>query len=93
MNRYQPSAPRATLGVIAGALTIATFGLFVAGPALLIAHNESAESARLAGATVTTTITMDVVHLLPAIDVVARRDDPSDAERIRVVQARRKVQS
>ena len=93
MNSYQPSAPRTTLGVIACALTMATFGLFVVGPAVLIAQSEAAETALLAGATVTTTITMDVVRVLPSIDVVASRDDPSDAERIRVVQAPRKSQS
>jgi hypothetical protein len=36
---------------------------------------------------------MDAVQLLPSIDVVASRDDPSDAERIRVVQVPRKAQS
>jgi hypothetical protein len=75
--------------VIAVALTFATFGLFVAGPAALIAHSKDAESAVLAGAT----ITMNAVRVLPSIDVVASRDDPSAAGQIRVVQSPRKTQS
>ena len=38
MKPYQPATPRTTLGVLAFALTMATFGLFVAGPAALIAQ-------------------------------------------------------
>ena len=41
MTKYQPSTPRTTFGVIAFALTLATFGLFVAGPAALVAQSDS----------------------------------------------------
>ncbi len=39
MNRYEPLTSRTTFGVIAFALTIATFGLLVAAPAALATHS------------------------------------------------------
>jgi len=70
MNTYQPATPRTALGALAFALTIATFGLFVAAPAALAAHGNDSEScagALIAGSAV------DAVVMLPAVEVVASR--------------------
>ncbi len=43
MNRYEPSTPRTAFGVIACALTVATFALLVAGPASLAVQDEGSD--------------------------------------------------
>jgi hypothetical protein len=90
MNSYKPATPRTTLGVIACALTAATFGLFVAGPTLLVAQGDFAAAA---GPSYSVEAATDSVRVLPSIDVVATREGPANVDRIRVVEAPRKVQS
>ena len=41
MNDYRPSTPRATLSIVALAMTVATLGLFVFAPALMESDGES----------------------------------------------------
>lgn len=41
MNGYRPSTPRATLGIVAFAMTAATIGLFVFAPAMMESGGES----------------------------------------------------
>jgi len=72
MNTYQPATPRTALGALAFALTIVTFGLFVAAPAALAAHGNDSESCN-AGALIATGGAMDSVRMLPAVEVVATR--------------------
>ena len=40
MNDYRPSTPRATLGMVAFAMTAATLGLFVFAPAMMESGGE-----------------------------------------------------
>jgi hypothetical protein len=67
MNSYKPSTPRTTLGVIACALTLATFGLLVVGPAVLVAQSGYVEPS------LTADVAVASVRSLPSVDVVARR--------------------
>jgi len=90
MNSYQPSTPRTMLGVIACALTAATFGLFVVGPSVILAQGEPGTPA---GMTVTAEVPVDAIRIIPSIDVVASREGIADADGMRVVQIPRKPQS
>jgi len=90
MNSYKPVTPRATLGVIACTLTAATFGLFVAGPTLLVAQGDFATAT---GPGYSAAAAVDSIRVLPSVDVVATREGPANVDRIRVVQAPRKIQS
>jgi hypothetical protein len=73
MNYYEPATPRTAIGALALALTLATFGVFVAGPAALAANGASGEF----GATATTTtgagLALDSVRTLPSVLVVGSR--------------------
>jgi hypothetical protein len=69
VNEYQPSTPRTAFGAIAFALTIVTFGLFVAGPAALAANG----SRDTIGSQVAGEIAVDAVRTLSTVDVVALR--------------------
>jgi hypothetical protein len=73
MNRYEPATPRTALGAIAFALTIVTFGLFVAAPAALVAHGTYGQSGATIKSAVAAGIAMDSVRILPSVDVVASR--------------------
>ncbi|MEO8344781.1 MAG: hypothetical protein ABI607_03715 [Betaproteobacteria bacterium] len=54
MNKYQPLTPRTSLGVIAFAMTLATFGLCVAAPAALATKaNDGMVATRTAPAAIT----------------------------------------
>ena len=77
MKSYKPSAPRAALGVIAFALTSATFGLFVVGPAALVADTGYGAPEEAVARWVTTEVDKDSVRALPAVEVVGRRADPT----------------
>jgi hypothetical protein len=90
MTRYQPSTPRTMLGVIACALTAATFGLFVAGPSLMLAQGGPGTPA---GMTVAAEVPVDAIRIIPSVDVVASREAMANADGMRVVQIPRKPQS
>jgi hypothetical protein len=86
MKSYKPSAPRMALGVIAFALTSATFGLFVVGPAVLVAQSGYGAPEEAVARWVTTEVDGGSVRALPAVEVVARRSSISGADRYRVGQ-------
>lgn len=88
MNRYEPSTPRTAFGVIACALTVATFALLVAGPASLAVQDEGsmAMAARQVSAPV-------AVRALPPVYVVAKRDGNVQPAHARVVQFLRRLYS
>ena len=88
MNRYEPSTPRTTFGVIACALTVATFTLLVAGPASLAAQDEGSMvmAARQVSAP-------GAVRTLPPVYVVAKREGNVESARVRVVQFLRRLYS
>lgn len=73
MNEYQPSTPRTAFGAIAFALTLVTFGLFVAGPAALAANATRDATCDTTGSLVASEIAVDAVRTLSAVDVVALR--------------------
>ena len=73
MNGYQPATPRTAFGAIAVALTIITFGLFVAGPAALAANGTHDASCNTAGSSVAAEVAGDAVRILSAVEVVALR--------------------
>ena len=75
MKSYKPSSPRAALGVIAFALTSATFGLFVVGPAVLVADTGYGAPEEAVARWVTTEIDSGSVRALPSVEVVGRRTD------------------
>jgi hypothetical protein len=88
MNRYEPSTPRTAFGMIACALTIVTFSLFVAGPASLAARDEgsvvmAAQQVSAPGA----------IRTLPPVYVVAKREGNAESARVRVVQFLRRLYS
>jgi hypothetical protein len=72
MYNYEPATPRTALGAIAFALTLITFGLFVAGPAALAANGAPDESVA-AATTLPVGVAMDAVRTLPAVEVVGSR--------------------
>jgi hypothetical protein len=90
VNSYQPSTHRIMLGVIACALTAATFGLFVVGPSVMLAQDESGTPS---GITVTAQVPVDAIRIIPSVDVVASREGMANADGVRVVQIPRKPQS
>jgi hypothetical protein len=73
MNGYQPATPRTAFGAIAFALTLVTFGLFVAGPAALAANGTRDASCAASGSLVGSEIAVEAVRTLSAVDVVALR--------------------
>ena len=88
MNRYEPSTPRTTFGVIACALTIVTFGLLVAGPASLVVPGEgsvyrAAHEVSAPGA----------IRTLPPVYVFAKREGNVQPVHARVVQFLRRLYS
>ena len=90
MNRYQPSTPRAMLGVIACMLTAATLGLFVVGPSVMLAQGERGIPA---GLSVTAEVPVGAIRVIPSVDVVASREGIAERDGMRVVQIPRKPQS
>jgi hypothetical protein len=74
MNNYEPATPRTAFGAIAFALTLVTFGLFVAGPAALASYSAPGEFGATAAEMNARGIAMDSVRTLPAIDVVGSRN-------------------
>jgi hypothetical protein len=72
MYNYEPATPRTALGAIAFALTLITFGLFVAGPAALAANGAPDENVA-AATTLPVGVAMDAVRTLPAVEVVGSR--------------------
>ena len=76
MKSYKPSAPRVALSVVAFALTTATLGLFVVGPAVLVADSGYVAPEAAMARLVTTEVDADSVRTLPAVEVVARRAGP-----------------
>ncbi|HEY5307866.1 MAG TPA: hypothetical protein VIK97_05115 [Casimicrobiaceae bacterium] len=90
MNRYQPSPPRTMLGVIACALTAATFGLLVVGPSVMLVPSEPGTPA---GMMATAEVSADAIRIIPSVDVVASREGMAERDGMRVVQIPRKPQS
>ena len=88
MNRYDPSTPRTAFGVVACALTVATFALLVAGPASLGVEGDG--SVVMATPQVSTP---GAVRILPSVYVVAKREGNVESARVRVVQFLRRLQS
>ena len=88
MNRYEPSTPRTAFGVIACALTVATFTLLVAGPASLAAQDEG--SVVIAVRQVSAP---GAIRALPPVYVVAKRDGDVQPAHVRVVQFLRRLYS
>ena len=74
MNNYEPATPRTALGALAFALTLVTFGVFVAGPAALAANGTSGEYGATAATTIAAGMSVDSVRTLPAIEVVGSRN-------------------
>jgi len=74
MNNYEPATPRTALGAVAFALTLFTFGVLVAGPALLAANGTSGEYGATAGTTIATGMAVNAVRTLPAVIVVGSRN-------------------
>ena len=74
MYNYEPATPRTALGALAFALTLVTFGVFVAGPAALAANGTSDEIGATAATTITAGVAMDAVRALPAVEVVGSRN-------------------
>jgi hypothetical protein len=73
MNSYEPATPRTALGAIAFALTLITFGLFVAGPAALASNSTQGDYAATAAAANANRIAADSIRMLPAVEVVGSR--------------------
>ena len=90
MNRYQPSTPRAMLGVIACMLTAATLGRFVVGPSVMLAQGERGTPA---GLSATAEAPVGAIRVIPSVDVVASREGIAERDGMRVVQIPRKPQS
>jgi hypothetical protein len=88
MNRYEPSTPRTAFGVIACALTLATFALLVAGPASLVGQGDGSVvmAARHADAP-------GAIRVLPSVHVVAMREGKVEPAAYRIVQSPRRPQS
>ena len=74
MYNYEPATPRTALGALAFALTLVTFGVFVAGPAALAANGTSDECGVTAATTLPAGVAMDAVRTLPAVEVVGSRN-------------------
>ena len=74
MKNYEPATPRTALGALALALTLVTFGVFVAGPAALAANGTSGEYGATAATTIAAGMSVDSVRTLPAIEVVGSRN-------------------
>jgi uncharacterized membrane protein YidH (DUF202 family) len=74
MYNYEPATPRTALGAIAFALTLVTFGLFVAGPAALAANGNPGEYGTTSAAMTADGIALDAVRTLPAVEVVGSRN-------------------
>ena len=74
MRNYEPATPRTALGTLAFALTLVTFGLFVAGPAALATNDASGEFGTSAATTLPTGMAMGSVRTLPAVEVVGSRN-------------------
>jgi hypothetical protein len=89
MNRYQPSTPRSAFGAVAFALTIATLGLLVAGPAALVTQGGDAVFIAQASASPTAA---GPIRMLPPVEVVAQRDAKSATIGAKLVQFVRKLQ-
>ena len=88
MNRYEPSMPRSAFGAVAFALTVATLGLLVAGPAALVAQGEEAV---LIAQAVASPTAAGAVRMLPPVEVVAQRDAKSATIGAKLVQFVRKL--
>jgi hypothetical protein len=73
MHNYEPATPRTALGALAFALTLITFGVFVAGPAALAANGTSDETVAAAATTLASGMAVDAVRTLPAVEVVGSR--------------------
>jgi hypothetical protein len=73
MYNYEPATPRTALGALAFALTLVTFGVFVAGPAALAANRTSGEYGATAATNIAVGTTLVSVRTLPAIEVVGSR--------------------
>jgi hypothetical protein len=73
MNNYEPATPRTALGALAFALTLITFGVFVAGPAALAANGTSDESVAATATTLAAGLAVDAVRTLPAVEIVGSR--------------------
>lgn len=72
MNDYEPATPRTALGAAAFALTLVTFGLFVAAPAALAARGGESDTCS-AGALIAAASPSDGIRTLPAVEIVASR--------------------
>ncbi len=83
MHTYRPNTPRATLGLAAVALTVATIGLSVIAPSRMDFRSQQVPAVVLSqGATVALTETTP--PLVDSIDVVAQREQ----HLVTVVQSR-----
>jgi hypothetical protein len=74
MYNYEPATPRTALGAIAFALTLVTFGLFVAGPAALAANGTRDASCDTNGFPVASEIAAESVRTLSTVEAVALRN-------------------
>jgi uncharacterized membrane protein YidH (DUF202 family) len=74
MYNYEPATPRTALGALAFALTLVTFGVFIAGPAALAANGTSSDYGATAATTVAAGMGVDAVRTLPAVEVVGSRN-------------------
>jgi uncharacterized membrane protein YidH (DUF202 family) len=74
MYNYEPATPRTALGALAFALTLVTFGVFIAGPAALAANGTSGDYGATAATTVAAGMAVDAVRTLPAVEVVGSRN-------------------
>jgi hypothetical protein len=74
MYNYEPATPRTALGALAFALTLVTFGVFIAGPAALAANGTSGDYGATAATTVAAGRAVDAVRTLPAVEVVGSRN-------------------
>jgi hypothetical protein len=70
MKNYEPATPRTALGALAFALTLVTFGVFVAGPAALAANSTFGDDG---ATTVAAGTAVNSVRTLPAVEVVGSR--------------------
>jgi hypothetical protein len=74
MNSYEPATPRTALGAIAFALTLVTFGLFVAGPAALASNSTQGGYEATAAAMNANRVATESIRMLPAVEVVGSRN-------------------
>ena len=74
MYNYEPATPRTALGALAFALTLVTFGVFVAGPAALAANSTFGDDGASGATTIAAGTAVNSVRMLPAVEVVGTRN-------------------